>query len=353
MSHFSSSTYVIPGTDKEIFYFTAGPSDGPLMILLHGWPGLALTWKNQLESFGSLGFHVVAPDMPGYGKTWKSTDPADFALEKLVPQFLGLLRHLGRQKAIWFGHDWGCGPLWAIASHHPEVCDAVISMSIPYKSLELGLDALLEIIDRDRYPEAEYPFGQLDYQVFYERDAEAATRHFESNIPVFVKMIYAKGTEESGKGIARTAEVCKNRGFFGGPSAQVPDFPLEKTVIDQELCNALIDNFTRNGFHGPTNWYLNHAANKKYAAENVPNGGILRMPVLFIHTEYDAVCQTVHNPKLPEKMRANCENLQEFAVKAGHWGMLQRATETNAGVVEWMVRTVPDLYPGPQIKSRI
>lgn len=346
MSNLESSTFVSPSTEKEFHYLTAGPSDGPLIILLHGWPGIALTWKYQLESFGRLGYYAVAPDMPGYGKTWTSADHSDFALEKLVPQFLELLGHLGRQKAIWFGHDWGCGPLWAIAAHYPEVCNAVIGMSVPYRTLELGFKGILSTIDRDLYPESRYPYGQWDYQAFYEEDSEAANRALESNIPNHVKMLFSKGNEEMGKGVARTSEVRKNGGWFGGPNARLPDFPLQNTVIDQDLFDKLTESLTRNRFHGATSWYLNHASNEKYGHQGLPNDGKLKMPVLFIHTEYDAVCQTVYNPKLMEEMRSYCENLQEFVIKTAHWGMLERSAETNAGVIKWLLQEVPDLYPG-------
>lgn len=323
------------------------------MILLHGWPGIALTWKYQLESFGSLGFYVVVPDMPGYGRTWTSTDSSDFALEKLVPQILELLHHIGRQKAIWFGHDWGCGPLWAIASHHPEVCEAVIGMSVPYRTLELGLKGTLPTIDRELYPESTYPYGQWDYQVFYEEDPQAADRFFESDIPKYMKLFFSKGSEKAGKGVARTSEVRKNRGWFGGPNAQAPDLPLERTTLDQQLFEQLTKSLTQKGFRGATAWYLNHSANEKYGREGVPYDGVLKMPVLFIHTEYDAVCQTVYNPRLTKEMRSHCENLQEFSIKAGHWGALEQPTETNAGIVEWIIRFVPGSYPGPQLKARI
>lgn len=352
MSQVDSSTFISPTTKKAFLYLTAGPSDGPLMILLHGWPGIALTWKYQLETFGSLGFYVVAPDMPGYGKTWTSTEPSDFALEKLVPQFLELLHHLGREKAIWFGHDWGCGPLWAIAAHHPEVCDAIIGMSVPYMTLERGLNGTLPTINRELYPESKYPYGQWDYQVFYEEDSNAANRALESNIPNHVKMLFSKGSERMGSGVARTSEVRKNGGWFGGPNAQLPDFPLENTVIDQQLFDALTESLVRNRFHGATSWYLNHASNEKYAHREVPHAGTLKMPVLFIHTEYDAVCQTVYNPKLMKEMRSHCGNLQEFVIKTAHWGMLERPAETNAGVVKWILRAVPELYPGPELEVK-
>lgn len=335
-----------------MFYYSAGPSDGPLMILLHGWPGIALTWQHQIQAFSKLGFLVVAPDMPGYGRTWTSNNSSDFALEKLVPQYLDLLHHLGREKAIWFGHDWGCGPLWSIASHHPEVCIAIIGMSIPYRILELGIETMLSIVDRQLYPKDVYPYGQVDYQVFYEQDAEsrALDKQFESQLTTHIKLFFAKGNAEAGRGIARTATVTKDGGWFGGPNAPRPELSLNHTVLDENLFQELTSALTKTGFYGATSWYLNHASNEKYTREKCVDGGKLKMPVLFIHTEYDAVCQTVHNPKFTEPMRALVENLSEFTIPAGHWGLMECPEETNAGVAEWILREVKEAWPGPELK---
>lgn len=355
MANFKSNTFDSPSTGKHFTYLEAGPAQGPLIILLHGWPGIALTWKPQLTAFSSLGFHVVAPDMPGYGGTWTSKDPSEFALEKLVPQFLELLQHLGRKQAIWIGHDWGCGPLWAIASHHPEVCQAVVGISVPYRTIEIGLEAILRTIDRELYPEDEYPYGQWDYQVFYEREPQAADRQFMSSpdrLEKYLKLVYARGSAQTAKAVARTSLVTKNKGWFGGPDAPVPDLPLDRTVLDEELLGNLVESARRNGWHGATAWYLNHKANAAYAATS-KDGGRLKVPVLFVHTEYDAVCQTVYNPRTVAEMRDKCERLVETVVPAGHWGALECAEEVNAAVVEWITREVKSCWPGPVLKSRI
>ncbi|KAK5063152.1 hypothetical protein LTR84_005228 [Exophiala bonariae] len=350
----SSNVFTIPSNGREMFYLSAGPSDGPLMVLLHGWPGIALTWQRQIQAFSELGFFVVAPDMPGYGQTWTSNNSSDFALEKLVPQCLELLQHLGRKEAIWFGHDWGCGPLWAIASHHPEVCTAIIGMSVPYRTLELGLNTLVSTVDRDLYPKDVYPAGQWDYQVFYEQDAETRSgdKQFETQPSTYIKLFFSKGNAQTGQEIARTSNVTKDHGWFGGPNATIPQLPLNYTVLDENLFQELTSALTKTGFFGASSWYLNHAANEKYTREKSVNGGKLKMPVLFIHTEYDAVCQTVYNPKLTEEMRATTENLSEFTIQAGHWGLLERPEETNAGVAEWILREVPGAWPGPELKSQ-
>lgn len=351
--NFSSSTFTTASDGKQVFYLSAGPSDGPLMVLLHGWPGIALTWKHQIQAFADLGFYVVAPDMPGYGQTWTSKNSSDFALEKIVPQCLELLEHIGRKEAIWFGHDWGCGPLWAIASHHPEVCTAVIGMSVPYRTLAFGLKSLISTVDRELYPEDTYPHGQWDYQVFYEQDADTRSgdKQFESQLSTYMKLFFSKGSAEAGRAVARTSTVTKDGGWFGGPDATLPEVPLSRTVLDEELLQELVSALTKTGFYGASSWYLNHPVNEKYSNDQVANGGKLKMPVLFIHTEYDAVCQTVYNPKFTKDMRDFTENLSEFTIKAGHWGMLDCPEETNAGIVDWILKEVKGSWPGPELSG--
>jgi soluble epoxide hydrolase/lipid-phosphate phosphatase len=111
-------------SDDELktFYLSAGPKNGPLLIFVHGWPGIAETWKPQLSVFAAFGFHVVAPDMRGYGRSTATREASDYRLELIVSDMLKLLAHLQRKEAIWIGHDWGAAVVWALAAHHPEVC---------------------------------------------------------------------------------------------------------------------------------------------------------------------------------------------------------------------------------------
>jgi soluble epoxide hydrolase/lipid-phosphate phosphatase len=347
MSNFLSKNFSSPSTGKPIHYLIAGPSGGPLLIFLHGWPMIAKVWKYQIQCFSSLGFRVAAPDMPGYGQTWTSKNSPDFSMEKIVPQCIEVLNDIGRKEAIWIGHDWGCGPLWGIASHHPEVCRAVIGMSVPYRTLELGVQHLISTVDRDLYPADEYPYGQWDYQIFYEQNEKEADRQFESNISDIVKLFWSKGRAQTGQAPARTSSVTKDKGWFGGIDAELPQIPLEKTSLDQDLFVEIVASLNKTGFRGATSWYLNHAANAKYAETSV-NDGVLQMPVLFIHTEYDAVCQTVHNPKLMKEMRSNCPDLSEITIKTGHCGMTEGPEATNAGITEWILQNVKDWWPASE-----
>jgi soluble epoxide hydrolase/lipid-phosphate phosphatase len=97
------------GTDvtKRLFYHAAGPVQGPLLIFIHGWPAIGKTWKAQLQSFASLGFRCLAPDMPGYGRSTARKVVEDYSQEEINKAMLELLNHVKRERAVWIG--W-CSP---------------------------------------------------------------------------------------------------------------------------------------------------------------------------------------------------------------------------------------------------
>ena len=120
-------------TDRHTtFYLAAGAADAPLIVFVHGWPELSLSWRHQLPCFADLGFRAVAPDMRGYGRSSVYARHEDYALEHTVRDMIELLDALGREKAVWVGHDWGSPVVWSLASHHPERCWGVANLCVPY-----------------------------------------------------------------------------------------------------------------------------------------------------------------------------------------------------------------------------
>ena len=93
-------------------YLAAGPTDGPLLIFVHGWPELSLSWRHQLPVFAGLGFRAIAPDMRGYGQSSVYREHAAYAQSEVVADMLELLDGLGRKRAVWIGHDWGSPTVW-------------------------------------------------------------------------------------------------------------------------------------------------------------------------------------------------------------------------------------------------
>ena len=281
------------GEAGRISYLAAGPLDGPLIVFVHGWPAIAETWWPQLEAFAAQGYRAIAPDMRGYGRSATPADPGAYAQQHLVEDMLTLLDHLGRIDAIWVGHDWGCGATWGLAAHHPRVCRAVVSLCIPYRSIERGPSEVLPYVNRAVYPVDEYPNAQLDYMTYYELHPEEVTALFDSAPDRVVRAIFRGGEPGAYGKPYRTATLTRDGGWFGG-AASVPDLPRDEDILDQALYEALRESFARNGFAGPTAYYLNHVANRAYSDSSLDSGH-LHMPVLYIEARYDSVVRTIRS----------------------------------------------------------
>jgi epoxide hydrolase 4 len=108
------------------------PSDVPLVVFLHGFPELWLSWKHQLRAFADAGFWAVAPDMRGYNESDKPEGVAAYELEPLSADVAGLIRALGRKNAIVVGHDWGAVVAWCVAEMHPSVVSRLAILNVPH-----------------------------------------------------------------------------------------------------------------------------------------------------------------------------------------------------------------------------
>jgi pimeloyl-ACP methyl ester carboxylesterase len=152
-----------------------------------------------LPALASLGFRAIAPDVRGYGRSSIYPRSSDYAQELIVQDMLELLDSLGRERAVWVGHDWGSPAVWNLASHHPERCEGVANLSVPYYSIERGLDHTITLVDRKVYPEAEYPAGNWDCMRYYEENFAEAIAQMEANVYKFLKLAFRKG-DPAGEG---------------------------------------------------------------------------------------------------------------------------------------------------------
>jgi pimeloyl-ACP methyl ester carboxylesterase len=161
------------GAPAPTFYLAAGPEDGPLVIFVHGWPELSISWRHQLPALGALGFRAVAPDMRGYGRSYIPSRAEEVAHEHTTADLIGLLdalrggaarawssvlslcttvhpqlhtdsriysvplflkrsceRTLGSARAVFVGHDWGSPIVWSLAAHHPQRVAALASLCV-------------------------------------------------------------------------------------------------------------------------------------------------------------------------------------------------------------------------------
>lgn len=325
-------------------YYEGGSSNGIPLIFIHGWPDIAEIWKHQLSHFssGTAGseYRVVAPDMRGYGDSSAPKDKSAYSLETLVSELVDFAAQLNIKKAVWIGHDWGVGVVNALAAHHPDLFLGLVDIAVPYRTIELGLDYLITLINRSIYPEDEYPYGQFDYMKYYElHPAESIAAH-ETAAANMTKVMYtAPDPSTHGKPSAGTASLIRDGGWFRGHPEAVPDVPLEYTFLDASLHASLLQSHETHGFFPPTAYYLNHSANAEYARSEV-NGGVLEFPVLYIDPKFDAICSPSTTPKMAESQRGAVKDLTYETLEAGHWAMLEKPGEVNKVLETWLDNSV-------------
>ena len=109
----------------------AGPvTDKPPMVLCHGWPELAFSWRHQIKALSEAGIRVIAPDQRGYGATDRPESVEDYDIEHLTGDLVGLLDHLGIDKAVFVGHDWGGFVVWQMPLRHIDRVAGVIGVTV-------------------------------------------------------------------------------------------------------------------------------------------------------------------------------------------------------------------------------
>ncbi|MGA8749890.1 MAG: alpha/beta hydrolase [Pseudolabrys sp.] len=339
---FTIMEHVAKRNNHTSFYLACGAADGPLIIFVHGWPELGHGWRHQLRCLAALGFRCIAPDMRGYGRSSTYSADGDYAIEHSVQDMLDLLVHLGRDRALWVGHDWGSAVVWGLAAHHPERCQAVASLCVPYVANGFSAANLIPIVNRKTYSESTYPAGQWEYWLFYQEHFDRARATFEVDVDSTVRLLFRKG-DPAGRGKpSASAEVRRDNGWFGGAD-KPPSVPRDAGVISEQDLSIYVASFARTGFFGPDSWYMNDAANMAYAAR-AKNGGALTLPVLFLHAASDYICETVGSD-LAEPMRRDCTDLTEAVVPSGHWMAQEQPVQVNAALAKWLAAKAPDAWP--------
>lgn len=328
--------------DKKIHYLAAGPVDGPLILFIHGWPATGITWKPQLDAFAAVGFRAIAPDMPGYGLSTARRVADDYCQEALVEGMMALLADTGRKAAVWVGHDWGSGVTSSVAIQHPETVKALVSMCVPYSTIELGWNAFLPLVNREIYPADQYEFGQWDYMKHYEEDFEKVVEWFDSDIVGFCKALTPKSPARPDRSAPVMMATTRKNGWFGGlpkpPSVEMTG----PSILDDEVYESFTKDMQRTGLWGGSAYYLHHKRNAEY------NGGRerkLKQPALFVHATWDTVCDT-KGSRLVEPMREACLNLTEVTIDAGHFAQFEKPREVNAALLRFIVEELPSEWPG-------
>lgn len=115
----------------------AGPADGPLVVLLHGFPEFWYAWRRQIGPLAAAGYRVLAPDQRGYNLSEKPRDLRAYGLDELAADVVALIDASGREKAVLVGHDWGGVVAWHVATRHPQRVERVVALNAPHPAVIL------------------------------------------------------------------------------------------------------------------------------------------------------------------------------------------------------------------------
>ena len=291
--------------------------DGPLVILMHGWPELGLSWRHQVPALAAAGYRVAVPDMRGYGASDKPAGIEAYTLDTIADDMAAIAAALGAAKWVSVGHDWGAIAAWRCALRFPEQVAAVFCMSVPYAKPPRA--PLLQIID------ALYP--DRFFYIRYFQTPDVAEKEFaEADMAAALKRIFHMA---SGDGSSRRAPRDST---MLASMDDAPPGPLS-FITDDELA-AYAAAFKKGGMQGPLNWYRNFDQNAADAQAYGDN--IIAQPSGFLAGEREPVLAML--PGQLEHMRTATADLrvEQSVPGAGHWIQQERPDETNAALIGFL-----------------
>lgn len=310
-------------------YYEAGPvSDAPPMVLCHGWPELAFSWRHQIKALSEAGIRVIAPDQRGYGATDRPEAVEDYDIAHLTGDLVGLLDHLKIDKAIMVGHDWGGFVVWQMPLRHPDRVAGVIGINTPHTP-RAPIDPIA--IFRKR-------FGDTMYIVQFQDPAREPDRIFGSRVeqtfdafmrkPVPRKPETEAQSPAAGLGASSKTNLAFPQMVAGYDAARDRRAP----ILSAEEKKVFVDTFTRTGFTGGINWYRNITRNWERSADL---DHTVRVPSLMIMAENDAVLP----PSAADGMEKIVPDLEKYLVRdSGHWTQQEQPAEVSAKLIEWRRR---------------
>jgi microsomal epoxide hydrolase len=292
---------------------------GPAVVLCHGFPELAYSWRHQIPALAEAGFRAIAPDQRGYGESDRPEPIEAYDLEHLAADLESLLDALEIERAVFAGHDWGGFVAWAMPILYPERTAGVIGVNTPYVP----------------FPTTEVlraAFGQDErlYILWFQKPG-VAEGVLDRNPRLVFEKLMRRGVPRE-QTMAQVAETAGD----ANPFRRLEEL---ETLGPDLLTPDELDYYTRayekGGFRGGINWYRNIDRNK----ERCPEVGTrkLDLPCLMVTAEWDVALP----PEMAAGMPSLCSDLETHMIEGcGHWTQQEKPDELNRIMVDWLSRRV-------------
>ena len=304
---------LLDGYNQKIRAVVEG--EGPLVVLVHGWPESWYSWRHQIEPLAKAGFKVAAIDVRGYGGSDKPHEIAAYSLKNIAADVAGVIDSLGYKEAYLFGHDWGGPIVWTTGLLYQDTIKAVGALSVPYTPV--GEKSLIQLF-RELYK------GKFFYQLYFQEEG-VAEAEFEADVRKALEITYFSA---DGRGMQIMMENISNPEYQKTPDSKMlensPKFDTYPNWLTQEDMNYFIKEFEQSGFRGPFNRY--RAQDIDFEELQEFKNMAYPLPACFITGTLDPVNffardESASEADILEAFTKNYEDLRKVEILdgIGHW----------------------------------
>jgi pimeloyl-ACP methyl ester carboxylesterase len=296
----------------------AEAGSGPLVLLCHGFPECWYSWRHQIKALSEGGYHVIAPDMRGYGRTDCPKSIDQYSLFHLVGDMLGLVDTIGDEPAIVIGHDWGAPVAWHCALFRPDRFQAVAGLSVPFRPRGPATPTSI-------MPQTD---SEIFYQLYFQAEG-VAEKEFEQDVRATMRRVLAGSSD---KDTVPSAMVPRHGSWFG--SGRSP--PALPNWISEKDIDFYAGEFERTGFRGGLNWYRNIDRNWELLAPW--SGAKVTVPALYMAGERDLVVKFPGMDQLIPNLKQFVPKLQNTIIlpDCGHWTQQEKPDEVNTALLAFL-----------------
>ncbi len=294
--------------------------EGFPVVLAHGFPELAYSWRHQIPALAEAGYKVIAPDQRGYGGSDRPEAISDYDIHHLTDDLLGLLDEAGHEKAVFVGHDWGSMVVWQMALLHPERVAGVMGMSVPF--LPRGPMPPVQLMRQ--------VFGDSFFYILYFQEPGVADEELGRDPGETMKRMLAGLTRpKEGETVDLAGLAAPDgRGFVDRLPA-VAELPA---WLSQEELDHYTAEFTRTGFRGGISWYRNFDRNWETTPQL--DGAKVTVPSAFLTGADDPV--NMMSPFAIMDGWVQDHRGSTVVDGAGHWVQQEKPDEVNAALLSFL-----------------
>ncbi len=300
--------------------------EGPLVVMVHGFPESWYSWRHQLAPLAAAGFTACAIDVRGYGGSDKPHAVEAYAMKEMCADVAGVIAALSPgAPAVLVGHDWGAPIVWHTAVLHPESVRAVAGLSVPYFGQPpMPVTQIIKAMYTDQ--------GKFFYQAYFQEEgvAEAA---FEADVRSGLRKLYYAA---SGNSDGRWTTMDKKHGDALLDGLPDPD-PFPAWLTEKDI-DYFVSEFERSGFRGPLNRYRNFE--RDWAHMNTIEDRTIHQPSLFIAGERDLVLQMFGGDAeaVIARMRETTSDFRGAHIipSIGHWTQQEAPDQTTGLLIDWL-----------------